>query len=112
MLCLKCGRETIDEQIFCDGCLQTMARYPIKPGTAIHLPRRDSSKKPAPRKRVLSAEEQVQMLKQTVKRLIIAIAILTVVLCLTTVSLIHNLFGETAEPITGQNYSIDTSQAP
>lgn len=111
MFCMKCGREVPSEQVFCNNCLETMEHYPVKPGTAVHLPNRESVKKPANRKRVLSAEEQVQQLKLTVKRLIVAIAILTVVLCLATVSLLHTLLDGDTVSIIGKNYTIDTSQS-
>lgn len=112
MFCVKCGRETEDEQVFCEGCLQTMAQYPVKPGTPVHLPHREQKKKPTPRKRTLTAEEQVYQLKLTVKRLLTAVAILTVVLCLATIALIHTLLDGQSAPVTGKNYTIDTSQAP
>ena len=51
-------------------------------------------------------------LKLTVKRLLTAVAILTVVLCLATIALIHTLLDGQSAPVTGKNYTIDTSQAP
>ena len=112
MFCLKCGRETAAEQVFCEGCLQTMQQYPVKPGTAVHLPHRDEAKKPTVRKRGLSLEEQLRQLKRLNKRLRVVAALLTVVLCIATVMLVHTLLnGETA-PLIGKNYTIDTSQAP
>ena len=41
MYCLKCGRDTKSEQVFCNDCLAVMDAYPVKPDTAIHLPKRD-----------------------------------------------------------------------
>ena len=48
MGCLKCGRDLEDGQVFCDRCLGTMARFPVKPGTPVLLPRQ--REEPAPRK--------------------------------------------------------------
>lgn len=36
--CLKCGREIEEGQVFCNDCLVQMAKYPVKPGTAVQLP--------------------------------------------------------------------------
>ena len=112
MFCMKCGRETVNEQVFCESCLQTMAQYPVKPDTPVHLPHREPQKKQAPRKRTPTAKEQLQQMKLTVKRLIIALAVLTVVLCVTTLALLYALQDKPASPAAGKNYSIDTSQEP
>lgn len=41
--CLKCGREIEEGQVFCNDCLVQMAKYPVKPGTAVQLPSRGSA---------------------------------------------------------------------
>ena len=40
MYCMKCGREIEDGQAFCGDCLAVMEKYPVKPGTAVILPKR------------------------------------------------------------------------
>ena len=40
MNCLRCGRELEDDRTFCDHCLQSMEKYPVRPGTAVMLPKR------------------------------------------------------------------------
>ena len=70
MYCLKCGQETGSEKIFCDQCLDSMDQYPVKPGTAIHLPRRDAvqtPKKSSRSKRNTSLEEQIVYLKKVIR---------------------------------------------
>ena len=111
MFCLKCGREVPSEQVFCDSCLETMANYPVKPGTAVHLPNRTAVKKASGRKRELSAEEQLLQLKQTVKRLAITVVILVLALGLSVTALIFTLGGGEPVSIIGKNYTIDTNQA-
>ena len=59
MQCMKCGREIDGEQVFCDNCLSIMEKYPIKPSTHIHLPKRELPTVKVSRKKVLSPEEQV-----------------------------------------------------
>lgn len=116
MYCLKCGKETTESHVFCDRCLDTMEKYPVKPETAVHLPHREMSvpvKKAPQRKRKLTAEEQVSMLKKTTRRLIAAVAVLCVILGLTTGLLVHNLLNR--KPVTtvvGRNYTINTNQQP
>lgn len=72
MNCLKCGKVTTNEQIFCDDCLQVMAQHPVKPGTPVYLPQREgaaSPKKPSRKNRQVSAEEQVKELQKRNRRL-------------------------------------------
>ena len=42
MSCLRCGRETSENQVFCQSCLTVMESQPVKPDTPIQLPNRDS----------------------------------------------------------------------
>lgn len=71
MRCIKCGKDTQDNHVFCESCLTVMDAYPVKPDTAIHLPNRQETavKKAAPRKRVLTPEEQMERLKKAHRRL-------------------------------------------
>ncbi len=69
--CLKCGREIEEGQVFCNDCLVQMAKYPVKPGTAVQLPSRGSaavSKKVHSRRRTKAApEEQLKALKKRIR---------------------------------------------
>lgn len=38
MYCLRCGKETEGEKVFCESCLESMENYPVKPGQPIVLP--------------------------------------------------------------------------
>ena len=112
MNCLKCGKKTVDEHVFCDECLAVMERYPVKPGTPVHLPRHafaPTSKKPAPRKRTISQEEQIERLKKRLRRSRLAGLVLLMVLCLAAVLLVREIAGEDI-PVIGQNYTIDISR--
>lgn len=72
MYCLRCGRDTGNEQVFCYDCLNKMDKQPVKPGTAVLLPRRTAAtvQKKQNRRRSLSPEEQVVQLKVTVRTLL------------------------------------------
>ena len=106
MNCMKCGREILDG-VFCQECLADMEKYPVKPGTVILLPRREQThavKKAHPRKKVLSAEEQVQILSRRVRILTIALCILFLIAAaLVYPAVSYIVDGNTFLP--GQNYT-------
>ena len=115
MICMKCGRETQEKQVFCDGCLAIMAAYPVKPDAAIHLPARpteDTAKKAAPRKKVIPPEEQVENLKTSNRRLILICVALTLSLGVSVSALGYRIIQqpETQKPTTGQNYTYSSEQ--
>ena len=66
MYCMKCGKEIKENQVFCEACLVTMGKYPVKPGTVVRLPQRKSApaaKKSNSRRRTqIPPEEQVKNL--------------------------------------------------
>ena len=109
MFCLRCGCETEDPQVFCKRCLATMQDYPIKPGTAVQLPDRRTPDvpRPVPRRRQVSAEEQVAQLKSTVRILVAIVALLSLVLGGTAWLLVRSLWTPDApEPGNlGRNYT-------
>ncbi len=111
MYCLKCGNEAENGQIFCNHCLEVMERYPVKPGTSIQLPRRNTvqlSKKQS-RRRSLSPEEQIIHMRVTIRTLT---AILCASLLILGISIWLNFLPRKAqaqppEPSIGQNYTVD-----
>ena len=84
MNCLRCGRETENQQVFCKTCLEYMSHYPVKSDTPIYLPVRNA--KDAPRKqhirrrRERTAEEMVVILRKRVRFLAAVCLILTMML--------------------------------
>ena len=89
MNCMKCGREIPAGQVFCDGCLEVMKKYPVKPDTVVQLPRsrqQNATKKQALRRRPLSPEEQIPVLKRSLRRHKLCIAILVLVIAAATVA--------------------------
>ena len=114
MTCMKCGVEIPDNQVFCEHCLSVMDQYPVKPGAHIHLPKRavDSEfpKKAAKKKRAPTAEEQISTLRLKVLRLRLVAVILAFVICVVGGLLVLELYEDfTDVPVTGRNYTIDTS---
>lgn len=109
MYCMKCGRDTTGDHVFCNSCLEKMEHYPVKPGTAVHLPhRKDTSGKKPARKRTVSPEEQIAGLKKNLRRSRICALVLFLVLSLASVLLVREIASSDA-PIIGQNYTIDVS---
>ncbi len=111
MYCLRCGREAEEEQVFCSACRENMEQYPVKPGTPIHLPRRQTAvsiKKKSRRKRLLPPEEQVLHLKKSLRRTRVFVALLILLLGL-VIGAGYWYFSQNDTNI-GRNYNIDTNQ--
>lgn len=108
MACLKCGKSTEDGQVFCNECLELMQKHPVKPGTAIHLPNRETphpEKKPPVLHREPTAAEQIENLRKMIRWLLGVIAVLSVLLLLTAGMLLHVLNKGASSDIIGRNYT-------
>ena len=111
MVCLCCGRAVSEGHAFCEECQTRMEAYPVKPGTAIHLPRRNApvvTKKKSRRKKPISQEEYILHLRKALRQTRIFLVLTTIVLCLA----IGMLAYQTLHPDDnlGRNYTIDTTQ--
>ena len=114
MICLKCVKETTDENVFCQDCLQIMELYPVKPDTPVHLlqrPARSTEKQPSHKKEV-SPQDTVKQLRLLVRCLAAVIALLSVLLCITAGMLLQAT--NNAHPVSniGRNYTTDTTAQP
>lgn len=105
MNCMKCGRETQDETVFCQDCLLEMEKYPVQPGAVVLLPRRRESSviKKIPKRHVPAPEEQIKVLRKTVMILTIALAVCIAAIVLMFKPTMHYVLDEHVE--IGQNYS-------
>ncbi len=104
MACMKCGRDIQEGQIFCETCLEVMEWYPVKPGTAVQLPKRQE----APSRKVLkrrgpTLEEQVKSLRRIIRFLAVALIIAVVLIGLMVIPTYEHLMENVVRP--GQNYS-------
>lgn len=115
MNCMKCGRE-IGKGVFCAECLAEMEKYPIKPGTVVHLPRRRHEpvvKKSLNRRKASpSLEEQVKHLRKVVWRLLLTLLIAVALLAVTGYFTVTHLLESDAVHLPGQNYSAMESTEP
>lgn len=105
MNCLKCGLECMNEDVFCQNCLQEMEKYPIRPGTVVQLPRK---REPAvirktTKRHVPSPEEQIRALRKRVFGLTVLLIICVIAIVLMFNPTMHYVLDEHV-PI-GQNYS-------
>lgn len=114
MKCMRCARETAPQQVFCNACLEDMARYPVRSDTPIYLPVRKP--KEAPRKksrrfrRERTAEEMVMILRKRVKVLTAITVILVMMLSAATagVWLAKRQGADLSIPNIGQNFKTVT----
>ena len=83
MACLKCGKKTKDTQVFCPACLGVMEAYPVKSDLHIQLPNRKERtlpKRNSRKRRTLTRDEQLAILKKRQSWLIAALVLLALLL--------------------------------
>lgn len=107
MQCMKCGREIAAGRVFCESCLADMEKYPVKPGTPVHLPSRKAAppakKQPARRRPPL--EEQVKKLKKRLWSVSIALTLALALLAGALYLAVDYIIENEGKPLPGQNYS-------
>ena len=72
MNCMKCGRETKTDNIFCPECLDHMERHPVAENVLVYVPSekdRVAANKHKIEHPVVSADDQVKRLHRKVERL-------------------------------------------
>lgn len=112
MQCLKCGKDTVEKHVFCQDCLSVMEKYPVKPGAAIQIPKRDTAnadKKAAARHREPTPSEMIQRLSRMIRWLTAIIAVLSILLLLTAGMVLHLTKETTPTGTIGKNYTTSTS---
>lgn len=113
MNCMKCGKKTEGSNVFCAECLAEMEKYPVKPGTVVHIPVRspEPEKKQPRRKKEASVEEQLANTRSLVRNMAATILALVTALIVTGSVLLYTLFQPQPEiqTPTGRNYSTSAS---
>ena len=110
--CVKCGRKTEGEQVFCQLCLEDADKYPVKPGTPIQLPHRAPElpvkKKPGKEKPELKPEERIARLRRRVRWLTLALAAALLAFALSAAAALWLLEQRDAQAGSriGQNYTV------
>ena len=94
MFCSKCGRETQDQQMFCQSCSEAMLSYPVDSDTPIQLPLRNETvavKRRAPKKKPLSPEEALSRTRGALRLFVLLSAILLIAFVLAAALALHLL---------------------
>ena len=114
MNCMKCGRETMGDAVFCDDCLEHMARHPVPANTLVYVPSekdRASAKKHSTVSPVITAEDQVKRLTRKVHALGLLLALAlgaAIFFGLLSADALHEL---SVSDFIGKNYTSITSSA-
>lgn len=114
MNCLRCGRETDGQQVFCKACLDDMARHPVKSDTPVYLPVRKTREIPKKQfhwhRKERTAEEMVVILRKRVRVLTALVLILAMMLLAAAVGVwfAHQQAAGLTTPNIGQNFQIVT----
>ena len=115
MGCMKCGRDISENQVFCDSCLEVMARYPVKPETAVQLPHRKDPSVPKKahtrRRQPPTPEEQIRVLKKRVRRWLLLWLVTLILFIAALHPALKYLLGDTIR-LPGQNYSTFSDTEP
>ena len=104
MQCLRCGRETEEEHVFCFLCEAVMMKHPVKPNTVVTIPERSvRSRNPQPR-RQQRQEEETDQLNRTIMQLRLWVCMLMAALMLCVGVLTWQELTREEKPAIGQNY--------
>ena len=104
MQCLKCGRKTEEQQVFCKDCLQAVSAYPISPTAVVHIPQRPTAPVKLSYQKEHSDTDTIAQMRVTIRWLTATVAVLSVLLCLLAGMLFYNLNKQPEQNI-GRNYS-------
>lgn len=110
MECIKCGREIVPGDVFCTTCLEDMEKYPVKPGTPVHIPRREP-RIIVERRAKITPEMQMEALKRRNRILSILLALSLCAIALLVI--FGDLFRQdvSEDVAKGQNYSAVQSES-
>ena len=112
--CMKCGRETKEDAVFCEECLEHMARHPVPANTLVYVPSekdRAASKKHIVSHPVMTHEDQIKRLNRKVQTLSLFLALavgVAIFLGLLSADALHEL---SVSDFMGKNYTTITSSA-
>lgn len=106
MNCMRCGRDVEEGQVFCGECQENMKKYPVNPGTAIRIPHRpDPQLRRIARRKMISDEEQIRVLRKRLKIMTWLFVITVVILIAIAIPTLIHLVQEHNVVLPGQNYS-------
>ena len=97
---MRCGKNTEDKAVFCPECREEMSRYPVKPGTLVHIPTRPApdTRKPARKKKDQTLEEQLASAQQVIKGLLVTVLCLMLGLIICGIMLVMSMGDAVEQP--------------
>ena len=104
MHCLRCGRETDDERVFCFLCESVMVKHPVKPNTVVTIPERSVRLRTTPTRKPQKSEEDTDQLHRTILQLRLWVCMLMAALMLCVGVLTWQELSREDTPAIGQNY--------
>ena len=110
MQCLRCGRETDGDHVFCFLCESVMVKHPVKPNTVVTIPERTACARPVPLRKPPSPEEDTGHLRRSIAQLRLWVCMLLAMLILCAAALTWQELNREDGPAIGQNYSSITEQ--
>ena len=112
MNCMKCGRETQAENVFCLSCMLEMEKYPVQPGSVVLLPRRREAAviKKTQKRHILTAEEQIRKLRKWLMILTVLLAVAITAIVFMINPTMHYVMDQHFE--IGQNYTTVMPSVP
>ena len=114
MNCMKCGRETREDAVFCDECLEHMDRHPVPSNTLVYVPTekdRTTAKKYTVTHPVQNPEEQIRKLNRRIHSLNLLLALMLGLVIFLGLLSLDTLQQLNVSNLIGKNYTTITSSA-
>ena len=105
MYCLKCGKACGEDQVFCDGCLESMEKEPIDINTPLLLPIHTERHVQKHRRAVVNYEEECKRLQKFNQNLLLILVLLGTLVILLAVLVYEKEFWKVIENL-GQNDAV------
>ena len=112
--CMKCGRETKEDAVFCEDCLEHMDRYPVPPNTLVYVPSekdRMVTKKHTVSHPVVNQDDQIKRLNRRVHGLGLLVALMLGLVIFLGLLSVDSLRQINMTNLIGKNYTTITSSA-
>ncbi|MBP3660270.1 MAG: hypothetical protein J6I89_02650 [Oscillospiraceae bacterium] len=105
MQCLRCGRETEEDHVFCFLCESVMVKQPVKPNTVVNIPERTARVRSTSARKPAQTEEDTEQLHRTILQLRLWVCMLMAALMLCVAVLTWQELNREEKPGIGQNYT-------
>ena len=105
MQCLRCGRETEEDHVFCFLCEAVMMKHPVKANAVVNIPERSVRSRNVQPRRQQRPEEDTEQLHRTIMQLRLWVCMLMAALMLCVAALTWQELSRADGPTIGQNYS-------